>query len=167
MKYRYVILFILLFLALLVRCGYGLTPQEKLAHAIAMTEGAYIPGTIPNRYHNPGDLKIMRNGQKYPGQVGVGKADHVIFKNKQAGWNALLHQIDKIIDGTSEYYTTDMTVKQMGKKYAQRSHMWSNNLAKHLGVTSQTTIGEILEVPPRVQYQFNTQEITWLMKEGK
>ena len=83
---------------------------EKFAHAIALTEGFDVRGSIPNRYHNPGDLKIMARGQTYPGQVGIGKAQHVIFRNDAAGYAALYHEIDKILSGESRWYRQEMTL---------------------------------------------------------
>jgi hypothetical protein len=126
-------------------CSFAQDRVETFAHAIARTEGFYIKGTIPNRYHNPGDLKIMERGQKYPGQIGVGKAQHVIFRNDAAGYAALYHQIDKILTGESKLYTKNMTLLQMGKLYAQNSRLWAKNLAHNLGVPVTTTLKEFFD----------------------
>src|SRR5271157_5393055 len=119
---------------------------QTLAKAIAKAEGCYVKGTIPNRYHNCGDLKAVR-GYRFPGQVGVGKGGHVRFKNDAAGWAALTHQIDKIIAGDSRY-TVNMSLKEIGKKYAGNYRVWSKNVAHNLGVTPDTDLWEILDVPP-------------------
>jgi hypothetical protein len=148
---RYALAMILLMVLSLtgIRCK-AQDKIETFAHGIAMTEGFYIKRTIPNRYHNPGDLKIMARGEKYPGQVGVGKADHVIFRNSAAGYSALYHQIDKMISGESKFYTQEMTLLQVGKLYAKNSRLWAKNLAKNLGVKPSTTLEEYFELPPRV-----------------
>jgi hypothetical protein len=119
---------------------------QTLAKAIAKAEGCYVKGTIPNRYHNCGDLKAVR-GYRFPGQVGVGKGGHVRFKNDAAGWAALTHQIDKIIAGDSRY-TVNMNLKEISKKYAGNWRVWSKNVAHSLGVTPSTDLWEILDVPP-------------------
>lgn len=145
-------LFILVLFILLVigmpRCQ---DRVEQFAHGIAKTEGFYVAGSIPNRYHNPGDLKVMARGEKYPGQIGVGKADHVIFRNSAAGFVALYGQIDKMLNGESKFYTQEMTLRQVGKLYAQNSRLWARNLAKNLGVPETVTLQEYFDLPPRVR----------------
>ena len=120
--------------------------EQTLVKAIAKAEGFNRAGSIPSRYHNPGDLKAVK-GYKFPGQVGVGKGGHVRFKNDAAGWNALTHQIDKIIAGNS-HYTVNMNLKEISKKYASNWRVWSKNVAHNLGVTPETDLWEILDVPP-------------------
>ena len=122
---------------------------DDLAKAIAKAEGCYIKGTIPNRYHNCGDLKLVK-GWRYPGQVGVGKGGHVIFKNDKYGWEALRHQIEKIIAGDSKFYNVNLTIKQLGKKYATSS-LWAKNVAHNLGATPTTELWEALGVPPMLE----------------
>ena len=126
---------------------------ETFAHAIARTEGFYMKGSIPNRYHNPGDLKIMARGERYPGQVGIGKANHVIFRNDAAGYAALYHQIDKMLIGESKFYKQEMTLLQIGKLYAVNSRLWAKNLSRNLGVSPSTTLEEYFELPPRVKIE--------------
>ena len=135
---------------------------EKFAHAIALTEGFDVRGSIPNRYHNPGDLKIMARGQKYPGQVGIGKAQHVIFRNDAAGYAALYHEIDKILSGESHWYSQEMTLQQMGKFYAQNSRIWAKNLAHNLGVPPSTTLEEYFDLPPRIKIPIPKGGLKWL-----
>jgi hypothetical protein len=146
--------FLALMLGLLTLPCTAQTKVEKFAHAIALTEGWTVRGSIPNRYHNPGDLKIMERGQHYPGEVGVGKANHVRFRNDAAGFAALYHQIDKMLTGESKFYRQEMTLQQVGKLYAQNSRRWSTNLAKYLGVPPSTTLEEYFELPPRVTIEW-------------
>ena len=126
---------------------------ETFAQAIARAEGFNIAHSIPNRYHNPGDLKVMARGEKYPGQVGIGKAQHVIFRNDAAGWAALYHQIDKALAGESKWYRQDMTLTQVAKKYAANYRLWAKNVAHNLGVTPDTTLQEYFGLAPRVTYE--------------
>ena len=126
---------------------------EQFAHAIARTEGYYVHGSLPSRCHNAGDLKVMSNHSKYPGQIGVCKGGHVRFVNDAAGYAALLQQIDKILAGESRWYKQDMTLQQMGKFYAQNSRLWAKNLARNLGVSPSTTLQEYFEIAPRIRVE--------------
>ena len=121
-----------------------LTKIERFAHAIAKAEGCYVRGSIPNRYHNCGDLKVVK-GFTYPGQIGIGKGRHVIFANDAAGWNALYYQIGKMVSGESRHYLPSMTIEQVARKYAGNWRQWSTNVAHNLGVPANTTLAEVLE----------------------
>ena len=125
------------------------TATQNLAQAIAKAEGYYTPRTIPARCNNPGDLKSVR-GWKYPGQIGVCRGSHVKFATPAAGWAALYHQIDKIVNGQSRHYSVDMTLQQVARKYAGNSRVWARNVAHNLGVPANTTLAELLEVPPPI-----------------
>lgn len=112
---------------------------EDFARAIAKAEGFYDgKHTIPARYKNPGDLKVI--SEKYPGQVGVGKAGHVIFRSEAAGWAALYHQIDMAMNGESKFYNPSMTFKQVAKKYAGNWRVWCKNVTHNLGVHPDDTL---------------------------
>jgi hypothetical protein len=117
----------------------------KLAKAIARAEGFYVKGSIPNRLHNPGDIRSHLQ-HAYPGQIGLSHG-YVIFRNDHAGWAALERQIDKMVDGSSRLYNVNMTLKQFSHKYAE-SPTWVKNVSKILDVTSSTRMWEILDVAP-------------------
>ena len=136
--------------------GLALSPTAQLAQAIAKAEGFYTRGTIPQRCHNPGDLKVVK-GWKYPGQAGVCKGGHVRFRNDAAGWAALDHQLTKIVEGTSRY-NVNMTLRQVSRQYAGSSRIWVKNVAHNLGagVTLDTCLFEILDVPPVLDRKFLT-----------
>ena len=139
---------LLLFALLLLTTSFCFAQDrvQILASAIAKAEGFGKAGAIPSRYKNPGDLKAVR-GYRYPGQVGVGKGGHVIFRSNAAGWNALEHQLYKIIEGTSRHYTVNMTLRQLGKRYAGSS-VWAKNVARTLRVGLDAQLWEILDVAP-------------------
>jgi hypothetical protein len=125
-------------LCLIGTCVGQSSKVEDFARAIAHAEGFYTPGTIPNRYRNPGDLKFV--SVKYPGQIGVGKAGHVIFRSEAAGWAALYHQIDKAMNGESQFYNPAMTFRQVAKKYAGNWRVWCSNVTSALGVSADDTL---------------------------
>jgi len=119
--------------------GQSASKIQDFARAIAKAEGFYQKGTIPNRYSNPGDLKA-RSGEKYPGQRGVGRGGHVIFRTNEDGWAALTHQIEKAVSGDSRFYNPSMTFRQVAKKYAGNYQVWLKNVTGMLGVDADDTI---------------------------
>jgi hypothetical protein len=120
-------------------------PDVAFVRAIAKAEGFYTKGTIPYRYHNPGDLKAVK-GFRYEGQIGIGKGRHVIFRTDFYGWRALSRQILLIEDGLSKHYTLTMTLEQVAKQYAGNWRQWSFNVARNLQCSPQVTLGELLGV---------------------
>jgi hypothetical protein len=121
-----------------------LTKVERLAHAIAKAEGFYVKGSIPNRYHNVGDIKAVK-GFKYEGQIRIGKGRHVIFATDEDGWRALYRQLTLIAQGYSKHYSMDMTLQQLAKKYAGNWRVFAKNLSHSLGVPQSTTLKEFLD----------------------
>jgi hypothetical protein len=124
----------------------------RLAKAIARAEGFYVKGSIPNRLHNPGDIR-SHSLHAYPGQIGLSHG-YVVFRNNRAGWSALEHQITRMVEGSSKYYNVNMTLNQFSKKYAE-SPTWIKNVSKILDVTFSTPMWEILGVAPVVCVQPN------------
>jgi hypothetical protein len=59
---------------------------DLFVHAIARAEGFYQYGSIPNRCHNPGDLK----GTRFPGEVGLCRGGHARFANAEYGWQGIV-----------------------------------------------------------------------------
>jgi hypothetical protein len=120
----------------------------QMATAIARTEGWMVPGSIPNRYHNPGDIRSsIRNA--YPGQIGLARHGYVIFKSNAWGWAALEKQIQMIIDGESKHFDQSMTFAQIAKVYAA-SPQWPKTFCKILQISPQLTFQEYFGLAPRV-----------------
>lgn len=112
------------------------------ALAIAKAEGFYSPGTIPATSNNPGDLKI-------PGSDNTTEGGVTIFETIEDGWSALYHQLQIIVDGKSANYNLDMTIAQMGAKYAPAGDnnivgAWAKNVAAALGVSVNTPLRAVL-----------------------
>lgn len=129
--------------------SWAATPVSRLAHAIAKAEGFYVRGSIPNRLHNPGDIRSKLQ-HAYPGQIGLNRHGYVIFKDDASGWAALTSQIDKIISGESTKYNVNMTLAQLARKYAT-SPTWVRNVSRFLSVKLDTRLWEILDVAPRLE----------------
>lgn len=113
---------------------------QRLTVAIARTEGFYVKGSVPNRFHNPGDIRSkLRHG--YTGQVGLSPHGYVIFAKDEYGWIALRSQIQKVIENKSHLYDSRMTFRQFGRLYAE-SPQWPRTLCKILGVPTTMTLAE-------------------------
>jgi hypothetical protein len=113
---------------------------RAFAEAIAYAEGYYAPGNpIPRRLNNPGDLKIS----SVP-NIGKDASGHLHFATAEDGWLALYRQLQLIINGRSSVYTLDMTIAQMGARYAEANDNWVTNVTRRLGVTPQTRLRDVL-----------------------
>jgi hypothetical protein len=113
---------------------------NDLATAISHAEGFGIRGTIPNRYHNPGDLRTRPESPPLAGQVRIGKAGHIVFKDDEAGKAALRQCILQMLDGRSRHFHSDMTLNQVARVYAENWRPWVKAVSTELGVPPTTTL---------------------------
>jgi hypothetical protein len=136
--------------------GPDITKVDAFATAISHAEGFGVRGTIPSRYHNPGDLKTNRSSDPWPGQVRIGKAGHIVFKNDEAGKAALRECIIKMTDGRSNYFNPNMTLNQVARRYAENWRPWVKTVSKELGVPATTTLRTYFETdvaPPTLGFR--------------
>lgn len=113
---------------------------QALALAIEKAEGYGIPGAIPTVANNPGDLVV-------PGWTGakLGSAGISVFSSYEEGKNHLYYQLQLIANGQSHIYTLDDTISSMAKKWtATAQDNWANIVSGELGVSSDTTLRDIL-----------------------
>lgn len=115
---------------------------KAFAEAIARAEGFYLAGSIPAKTNNPGDLKL-------PNTATYGSSGITVFATAAEGWAALYRQLWLISTGRSSYYRNTMTIRQMGDVYAPSADRnipgaWATNVAKYLGVSVDTPIGQFL-----------------------
>jgi hypothetical protein len=111
-----------------------------LAMAIAHQEGYFSPlVNIPQSSNNPGDIEI--------GDIGEGtRYGKTIFKNPVSGWLCLFEQIEKMVNGKSQYYKPTMTFAQMGLIYSGGNNQYARNICAFLGIDTTKTLGEYLTV---------------------
>src|SRR5260370_1046764 len=153
------------FVLLVGTCHAQLGKVSQLATAIARSEGFYVKGSVPNRYHNPGDITTSKS-HVYPGQVGVSKRGYAIFKNDAWGWAALEKQIQRVIDGTSTKYTQEMTFARIARIYAQDPR-WGKRVCRILKIDTQMTFAEYFNLPPRVKYVENQHALDFLQQNDR
>ena len=146
MKMLFLIIFSTTLLKAQTSCDNPCSQYRQFSWAIAKQEGFFIKGTLPARNHNPGDLKFI-SGYKFPGQVGIDKHGHVIFRNDNKGWAALQNQVRKMCMSEGSY-SANMTIQQIGKKYAKDWKRWSVNVARNMGCDPRITLAELFDIPP-------------------
>lgn len=118
---------------------------RRLAFAIARAEGFGVPGAVPTRAHNPGDLKIPNWTGPVTGAEGIS-----VFATDADGWTQLYRQLLRIVHGRSHVYTLDMTIWEMGIKWTDtHQSAWSHIVAETLGVPVTTTLRAILAPPEK------------------
>ncbi len=129
---------------------------NDLATAISHAEGFGKRRALPSRYHNPGDLKTRRGCAPLAGQVRVGKAGHIVFKDDEAGKAALRDYVSKMMDGRSGHFHPDMTFNQIARRYAQNWRPWVRIVSRELGVPPNTTLRAYFhadEVPVELSFR--------------
>lgn len=115
----------------------------KFAGAIAFAEGYWDrnnnvhTNSRPARDNNPGDFE----GSGDAGSDGV----YAKYSTIDAGWKRLYHQLQIIVDGTSDNYNLDMTISDMAYTYtATQQDAWAENVASYVGATRDTPLRGLL-----------------------
>lgn len=108
----------------------------SLAYAIGRAEGFGIPGAIPTRANNPGDLEL--------GDIGFGVLGQgiTIYPTLKQGIEALYRELDLIFTGKSKEYSMFMTFSQMAVVWTGNDNPvgWAETVSKSLGVLPDTTL---------------------------
>jgi hypothetical protein len=111
----------------------------RLALAIKVAEGSNP------LWNNPGDM-VFADG--FPTHGFANSEGVLLFNNAEDGWNALCHQCNLMLTGKSHVYTLDMTIAQVGLKYANGDTNWAKNVALELGVSLGTTLADLAGANP-------------------
>lgn len=116
---------------------------ERFSQAIAQAEGWYVPNSVPQRAHNPGDLSDEGDvGNGVIQTSGPEGAKITIYATDEDGWAALGRKVRRMLDGHSATYPTHLTLMEVALKYSGDAN-WAFNVAKQLGVDTRMTLGEL------------------------
>lgn len=112
--------------------------MSKLARLIAQMEGFNVPGSIPQRDDNPGDLRHAPHAS----HAGEGANDIGIEPTLQAGWDDLERQLQL-------YAERGMTLAEMVAAYAPSNENDTQNyldfICNGLALPSTATVSLALE----------------------
>ena len=90
---------------------------------------------MPQRNNNPGNIKA--GGLSDDLATGTDSQGHLVFPTPEAGFEALIRDVQAKVSGNSKYLQANPTLAQLGSVYAEDPN-WSNSVAKILGVTPET-----------------------------
>lgn len=120
------------------------TAIRLFAEGIASAEGFFVAGSRAARNHNPGNLTLDIT------DTGVGNDGmFVVYGNDNDGWAALHRQVELILTDASTIYNSQMTLREIGQKYASTSTPneqlnWAINVAARLGIDIDTPVSTLL-----------------------
>ena len=144
---------------------------QSFAEGIALAEGFFVAGSRAARNHNPGNLTVDTIG------VAIGNDGmFVIYASDADGWDALRQQVRLILTNASQIYNSDMTLRQIGEKYASTSTpdeqlYWAVNVASKLGIDIDTPVSTLLTTVVETTIGIGTMLVFvllwYLSKKGK
>lgn len=95
-------------------------------------------GNLPQRNNNPGNVKSGGLKEVEALSIGTDSQGHLIFPTPQAGFEALVMDVQAKVNGNSRWLPVNPTISEMGKVYAENSQNWINNVTRELGVSPET-----------------------------
>lgn len=112
--------------------------MSKLAHLIAQEEGFGIPGSIPTRYNNPGDLRHSPHSFHKGDPQGIGQIDSV-----EHGWEDLERQLGIF---AKEGLDLKAAVYKFAPPSENHTELYLDYVAKGLGVLPTISMIDALKI---------------------
>jgi hypothetical protein len=113
--------------------------MSKLAELIAKEEGFGIPGTIPTRRNNPGDLRHC----PHCSHEGIGPDDIGTIDTIEHGWEDLERQLGLYAD---KQYSLQVAINQYAPPSENDSARYLTNICIGLGMTPDMPVSEALKL---------------------
>jgi hypothetical protein len=114
--------------------------MTKLAQAIAQEEGIEVPGSVPNRDNNPGDLRHSPHSFHTPSDPnGIGQ-----IPTRAQGWEDLEEQLQRF---AQRGLTLEQAIYDFAPPNENDSAGYLAYVCKELGVPSRTTVAQALTIP--------------------
>jgi len=110
---------------------------SKLARLIALEEGFYVPGSLPQRNNNPGDLRHSNHSQHDPAHPdAIGQIDTI-----EHGWADLERQLELF---AKRGLTLRAAIYEFAPPTENNSERYLEFVCQGLGVNSDCTVAEAL-----------------------
>jgi hypothetical protein len=111
----------------------------RCTYATLHAEGYHVPGSIPARACNPGDLKL--------GDHGLGTINaKTIYPSHSAGFAALEHEWTLILTGHSAYYHPDWTPRKIAAEWTGNDNPsgWLKTFCELVPITPDAPLSSLL-----------------------
>lgn len=115
-------------------------PLKVFAEGIARAEGFYVPGSIPARANNPGDLKVA-------GRPVLPGTAITRFDSADQGWEALYRQLFLIVTNQSAHYDLSMSIAEMGRIWTAtvaEQGSWASTVAARVGASVDAPLWAVM-----------------------
>jgi hypothetical protein len=123
--------------------------QQKataLAKAIAKAEGFGVPGALPTRINNPGDMELGDRGWGTEAAKTIyPKADwNADFSDKTDGCSALRRECFAILTGASHSFDLSWSFAQLAQEWTggDKPAAWASIVSQSIGISTETTVRE-------------------------
>jgi hypothetical protein len=117
---------------------------DALAHAMAKAEGFGLPGALPTRTFNPGDMMLGDRGWGTEAAKTIyEKADwNASLQDKTDGASALRRECFAILSGASHNFETSWTFLELAMEWTgnDQATAWANTVCEELGTTTDMTL---------------------------
>lgn len=101
-----------------------------------------VGGNLPQRNNNPGNVKPGGLKEVDAMATGTDSQGHLIFPTPEAGFEALIKDVQAKVSGNSKWLPANPTLAQLGSVYAEDPN-WANSVARILGVNPNTQTATI------------------------
>jgi hypothetical protein len=114
----------------------------RIAELIAKEEGYGIPGALPTRDFNPGDLRHSPHSFHLPGAPNaIGQID-----NATDGWNDLVRQLDLYVQDHPQWTVAD-AIYEWAPPNENNTEAYLNYVTTGLGCSAETLLSDALKIP--------------------